>query len=308
MLHRLWLLAALFAPAVAVADAYDFSIHQLGNPYETCAGGPCVGYSPAANANFRSFARRLGAGVTAANLMPPETLGHSAFAITAEISGVGFINAAGDGAMTQAEFPTTAQFRNPLWLPSIHIRKGLPFSFEIGARAAWLEKSRMGVGTLELKWALNEGFRYIPDIGVRAYVTKILNTRDFDVTTGGLDVGVGKQFALAGMVTLTPYLGWNLGFTGATSNNVDFDPTRTLQDSDSVQVPTPERNFYVFNEVRAAENSHNRFYFGFRFIGGYFTFLAEFSYTLLGNFDDPLVGRVNAGSVLALNGSIGFDF
>src|SRR5205807_936694 len=97
---------------------------------------------------------------------------------------------------------------NVILIPSVHIRKGLPFSFELGARVGWIEQSRMYVGMLELKWALNEGFTYLPDIAVGGRIAKLMNSRDFDLTTGGLDVSVGKQFAIAGMVTLTPYVGW----------------------------------------------------------------------------------------------------
>lgn len=310
---RFSLVAVVLASAVASADTYDFRINQLGNPIARIDGPSGVidnpSYNAMANANFRAFSRRLAAAMSSVDLMPPETLGHSAFAITAELSVISMQNANGDLASAKTEFPTVGQLQGALLMPSIHVRKGLPFSFELGARASWLEKSRMGAGTVELKWALNEGWKYIPDIGVRAYVTKLLNTRNFDVTTGGLDVGVGKQFAIAGMVTLTPYLGYNLGFTGATSSSVDFLPSRSLADSDQIQVPSEGKNFSVFDEVLAKDNTHNRFYAGLRFIGGYFTMGAEFSYTLLGSFTDQVTGnKVNIGSVLAFNATIGLDY
>jgi hypothetical protein len=296
------LVLAVSAPALA--DTYDFRINQLGSPVQGQSN-----YNAEANANFRAFTRRLSAAMTSVNLMPPETLGHSAFAITAELSVISMQNADGQLANKGTEFPSVGPLQGALLMPSIHMRKGLPFSFEIGARASWLEKSRMGAGTVELKWALNEGWRYIPDIAVRAYVTKLLNTRNFDVTSGGLDVGVGKQFAIAGMVTLTPYLGWNLGFTGATSSSVDFNPSRPLSESDTIQDPTDAQNFSVFKEVAAKDNTHNRFYLGLRFIGGYFTLGAEFSYTLLGSFTDETTGnKYNVGSVLAFNATMGLDF
>lgn len=301
---RFSLVAVLGVSAAASADTYDFRINQLGSPVSGQSN-----YSPQANANFRAFTRRLAAAMTSVNLMPPETLGHSAFAINAELSVITMQNGAGDLASAKTEFPTVGQLQGALLMPSIHVRKGLPFSFELGARASWLEKSRMGAGTVELKWALNEGWKYVPDIGVRAYVTKLLNTRNFDVTSGGLDIGVGKQFAIAGMVTLTPYLGYNLGFTGATSSMVDFSPTRSLADSDGIQVPVENNNFSIFEEVAAKDNTHNRFYLGLRFIGGYFTMGAEFSYTLLGSFTDGVTGnKVNVGSVLAFNATIGLDY
>jgi hypothetical protein len=191
-------------------------------------------------------------------------------------------------------------------IPSIHVRKGLPWSFELGVRAAWFEKSRMGMGTVELKWALNEGFTYLPDICVRAHVTKLLNSRDFDVTAGGLDLGIGKQFAIAGMVTLTPYVGWNLVFVGASTSNIDFQPDRTLAQADAPGAQFT--NYYIFENVVAALNTNNRFYGGFRFIAGVVMLGFEFSYTALGKFTDSKIGNVNMPAVLAYNWTLGFDF
>ena len=305
MSRRLWLLLGALVSTSAFADAYDFRIYQLGNPQESGIGG-----TPSANANFRAFAHRLGAAMTSVNLGPPETLGHSAFAISAELSVVDF------GVATAAnQIPTQRQVNGPVLLPSIHIRKGLPWSFELGVRAAWFEKSRMGTGTVELKWALNEGFTYLPDICVRGHVTKILNSRDFDVTAGGLDLGIGKQFAIGGMVTLTPYIGWNLIFVGASTGNVDFNPNRSLSDAD--QPGAQFSNYYIFDSVLAATNTNNRFYGGFRFIAGVVMLGFEFSYTLLGSFNDSKIGVVDSKcdgrsvcmpDVKAYNGTIGFDF
>ena len=306
MSRRLWLLLGALTSTSALADAYDFRIYQLGNPNcrrlqsdGVCAEG--VGYTPSANANFRAFARRLGAAMTSTNLAPPETLGHSAFAISAELSVVDF-----QGATAATQMPTVRPVNGAVLLPSIHIRKGLPWSFELGVRAAWWEKSRMGTGTLELKWALNEGFTYLPDIGVRGFVTKILNSRDFDVTAGGLDLGIGKQFAVAGMVTLTPYFGWNLTFVGASTGNVDFNPSRTLAEADKPNAQFED--YYVYDSVLAANNTNNRFYGGFRFIAGVVMLGFEFSYTVLGSFTDDKIGKVDMPAVLAYNSTIGFDF
>ena len=294
----------LLAPA-AFADPYDFRISDLGNPL---LGG--FNFSPSADANFRVFARQLGAALTSVNLAPSETLGHSGFAFSAELSVVDF------GKQT-VKLPTeNRDFHGPMLIPSVHVRKGLPFSFELGARGAWIEKSRMGAGTLELKWAVNEGFTYLPDIAVRGNITKLLNSRDFDVTAGGVDLSVGKQFAIGGMVTLTPYVGWNLVFVGASTGNVDFHPGRTLAESDKPSNNPQEqfRDIYVFETVTAFENSHNRFYGGFRFIGGVVIVGAEVSYSVIGKFRDKPVSKNGTGlevdvpSVFAFNATLGLDF
>lgn len=305
-LVRFTCLSALIASTVAAADPYDIRLYKLGNPVP---GG--AGFDPAANARFRAFAREFAAGLTSANLMPPETLGHAAFSITAELSAVSF----DQGTVTlptERLNPDRSGIEGMLLIPSMHIRKGLPWSFEIGARAGWIEKSRMAVGTGEIKWALNEGFVFLPDLGARGYVTRLFNTKDFDLTAAGLDLGIGKQFAIGGMITLTPYAGWNLVWVAANSNSIDFDPGRTYESS--ITSPAAQfQNTGVYDEVTMGANSHNRFYGGLRFVGGALQLSAEYSVSQLppisvptGNGDETTT--VDLPNVTAINFALGLDF
>lgn len=276
-------------PAAAQSFPNDFQISKLGNPQPDGTG-----FDPRANGNFRVFARQFAAVMTSINGMPPETLGHSAFAFSADVT---YYNVA------TSSLPTQGTFRGATFFPGVHLRKGLPFSFEVGARAAWFPESRMGMGGLELKWALNEGFAYLPDIAVRGFINKLINSRDFDLTAGGFDLGLGKQFAIAGMVTLTPYVGWSLVFVGASTSNIDFRPTRSLAEGDTELF----KDYYVFSSVQAIQNIHNRFYGGLRFIGGHALVNAEVSYSVLPDFRDNNETRTIPG-VLAATASLGLDF
>jgi hypothetical protein len=261
----------------AFADPYDLRIYRLGNPMQNGTG-----FTPAANANFRVFARQLGAAMSSVTLMPPETLGHAGFAFSAEIAIVDIKQDA--SGVEGIAFPTNQAISGPVLIPSFHVRKGLPYSFELDGRLGWFEKSRMFIGSLGLKWAINEGFTYLPDISVGGRISKLLNSRDFDVTTGGLEIMIGKQFALGGMVTLTPYVGWNLSFVGASSNPIDFNPQRNLAQA---ELPSDQfTDIYVYNSVQASANTHNRFFGGLRFIGHPFMLGAEVSYTLISAFHD----------------------
>lgn len=296
-MRRIFGLLLALSSVSALADPYDFQIYRLGNPQPGEAD-----FNASANGNFRVFVRQLAAAVTSVNLMPPGTLGHAGFAISADLSVVNVPQAA------EAPWPVRSAtgFKTPLLLPSLHLRKGLPFSFELGARGGWVEQSRMFFGTAELKWALNEGFTYLPDISVRGAITKVFNTRDFDVTTGGVDLSIGKRFAIAGTVTLTPYAGWNLQFVGATSGNVDFKPDRPLATADA---PTDlAKSLWVFRSVTAASNAHNRFYGGLRFIAGALQVGAEFSYSVMGSFRDVDTGaQRDIPSLWAASAQLGLD-
>lgn len=319
-----WLgVALLCAGATSLADPNDFRIFVLGNPNT----------NPAANANFEAFTKELGAALTSTNLLPPATLGHAGFSLTFEASTVYLGTAPINNDTTSATFgqdvqaappsgkfylpterqPPTYNGASPLLLPSIHVRKGLPFSLELGARATWIDKSQMAAAMGEIRWAVNEGFAYLPDICVRGYGMRLFNTRDFDLGAVGLDLGVGKKFAIGGMITLTPYVGWNLVWLGAGSNTVDFNPGRTYAQSLTNKSGQPDANAQlrddtgVFKEVSLADNSHNRVYGGVRFIGGVFQLMAEISYSALGQVSYP-TGKVDLPAVIALNGAIGLDF
>ena len=161
----------------------------------------------------------------------------------------------------------------------------------------------MGVGTVELKWAINEGYTYLPDIAVRAHISKLFNARNFDLIAGGVDLGVGKRFAIAGTLTLTPYVGWNLVFVGASIGQRGLQPAsdagRVRRCRRSVLRPLPLRPL-----LAAKDNAHNRFYVGFQVVGGIFQMGGEVSYSVLGK----APGQQTDGSVMAYNVTMGLQF
>jgi hypothetical protein len=296
-----WLaLAAWASGATAYADDNDLQIWQFGSPREG------ENFQAAANANFQAFARVMGAAITSVNLMPPETTGHSAWAVNAELSVV----SVPDSILV----PTESAQPSTVLIPSFHVRKGLPFSLELGGRVGWIEKSSQVVGTGELKWAVNEGFTWLPDIGVRGHVTKLFGARDLNLTVLGLDFGVGKQFPLGGMVTLTPYGGLDLGFVGATSSRLDFGTSRTFEDTTENNSRAALENTSAYRKVSFGDNMNQRLYGGVRFIGGVLQLGAELSLTRTGSVDTPVNGNpdaiesVGVPAVFAFNTTLGLDF
>lgn len=309
-------LVALWVGGTAVAEPNDFRVQQLGNPIaKTAAGEEDLTSQLTANVNFAGFAREFAAALTSSNLMPPATLGHSGFNVAVELSTVN-INGSLTPSSEQFLLPTLTNFdnRGPLLLPSLHIRKGLPFSFEIGMKATMIDKSTMGSALGELRFGINEGFAYLPDLCARVFTMRLFNTKDFNLGATGLDLGVGKRFAIGGMVTLHPYAGWNPVWVRASSAQlVDFRQERTY--AESVRDPYAQltENAGQFNPVRPLENGgQSRFYAGVRFIGGVLQLGAEVSYTGIGDV------RVTSGNgisktqsfpaVTAFNTTIGLDF
>lgn len=293
-LSRWTAVSALLFAAWAHADPNDLQLSKLGNP---TAGGP--GFAEDANANFQAFARSLGAGLTAVNLMPPETLGHAAFSVSAELSAVRF--------SSSLKLPTSSGQPSNILMPSLHVRKGLPFSIELGTRVAWIERSNMAAATGELKWAANEGFTYLPDLGVRAHVTRLFGARDLSLTTVGVDVGVGKQFPLGGMVTLTPYGGVDIMGVRARSARIDFNPGRAYEDT-LAGPSAPLEGTAAYAPLSFGGNIHPRFYGGARFIGGVLQLGAELSMSQLGSADLPGGTDRRIPGVVAFNTTLGLDF
>lgn len=277
----------------ATAATNDFQLYKLGNPT----------VSSAANGNFRAFSREFAAGLTSTVLEPPNSLGVEGFSFGAELSVVSF---APNGSFI---LPTTGAFQGPLLMPSVHVRKGLPFGLELGGRVAYLDQTSMGAATGEAKWAFTEGFSYLPVISLRAFLTKPFNTRDFSLLTGGFDLGVGKRFAFGGMITLTPYVGYGLNLTAADASVVDFNRGR----SPSAAQSAPFTDTATFAPVAAHDNMFSHFYGGGRFIGGAFQVGAEVSYSALGGFDETTVAGAapktrNLPGVFAFNSTVGLDF
>jgi hypothetical protein len=286
-------LAAVLSGTAALADAYDLQIEKLGNPTPEAAA-----YNAAANAQFRAFARTFGAALTSANLMPPETVGHAAFNVNAELSVVGL--------SSETVLPTEDAQPGSLLVPALHVRKGLPFSLELGARVAWIEKSSMVAGTGELKWAVNEGFTWLPDVAVRAHVTRLFGNRAFDLTAAGLDFGVGKQFPIGGMITLTPYGGLDLVGINASTSILDFRQSRPYQETVTSPLAGLE-DTGVYERVDFDVNQ--RIYGGVRFIGGALQLGAEISFSRLGSVE--VAGEAESRGVpgvFAFSTSLGLDF
>jgi hypothetical protein len=294
-----WIALATLVSGTAYADRNDLIISRLGNPDPGEAN-----FSATANSDFQAFARTFAAAITSTSLMPPETLGHSGFNVNAELSVVSL--------PSDTVIPTEGEQPGVVLVPSFHVRKGLPFSFELGARVGWVDRSRSIAATGEVKWAVNEGFTYLPDVGVRGHVTRLMGVRDFSLTAAGVDIGVGKQFPLGGMVTLTPYGGLDFTFVGADSNNIDFNPNRPYDETLQNDSLGALENTAVYKRLGFSENVNQRIYGGVRFIGGVLQIGAEVSLTRLGSVkldpDNEASESRGLSSVLTFNTSLGLDF
>lgn len=222
----------------------DLRLWQLGNPN---ADG--WNASPEANARFRSLALQLGSVISSPHFVPARSLGVAGFSTQLEYS----VSALSSSVM----MPTEAPFSGQLTSWNLHVRKGLPLSLEVGGRVGWIENSQMYVASAEAQYAFHE----VIDFGARLHVSRLINTRDFGLTTVGSDLTLGKTFSIASTVTLSPYVGWNLVWVSATSNTVDFRPERTEEEASQFET-AQIANTGTFQDVSFTNNNINRFLVG----------------------------------------------
>ncbi|RME20109.1 MAG: hypothetical protein D6806_16995 [Deltaproteobacteria bacterium] len=255
-------------PLRVEANRYDLNLGKLIN---TSCDASC------AQEHFTSLMRELGMATAPVFLAPAETLGLNGFSFALEGSVVPIHN---DEPWWQ--IPTEGNPGSVLFIPHLHIRKGLPFSFEVGAQMSYLPESELFVMGAEFKWALNEGFYFIPDFAVRFAINHMIGSKDFELSTGGWDLSISKAFGVAGMLSLTPYAGYNMLFVHASSHVALYlDDTNQWQE-------------HVFGEVNWQDNMIHRFFVGLRMK----TYI--FQVTVEGLFTDQ--------NVHMFNFKLGFDY
>lgn len=231
-----FLLSVVVLPRPALANRYDL---HLGNFINDTCSGDC------SQQLFHDLMRELGMASAPVFLSPAETLGLNGFSFALEGSVVPINNDADYWQLATEGSPGSV-----LFIPHLHVRKGLPFSFEVGAQLSMVPESELFVVGAEVKWAMNEGFYLIPDLAIRFAVNHIIGSKDFELTNGGWDISVSKAFGIGGMFSLTPYAGYNMLFIHASSHVV-------LEN-------TTEMDQFVFSKVNWKDNMIHRFFVGLR--------------------------------------------
>jgi hypothetical protein len=167
--------------------------------------------------DYETFLSEYAFGIAPKKLAPAETLGFSGFYMGFEASVA--VRPTGSAAEERWDLGTpTDEVQAVMFNPGIHIRKGLPFSFELGSTVNYLVLSRLVTLGGEIKWAPFEGYRtgwraFLPDIAVRGSLVRVIGETDVDMTVVGVDGSVSYAFGVGGMLTLTPYAGYQFTWT-----------------------------------------------------------------------------------------------
>jgi hypothetical protein len=275
----------LCLPAAAAAYDNDLALWKLGAPDELSSANPVVHLDPLAQEKFARFASELALAIAPQPVSPANSLGDAGFEITfsADLAmihplqalsgknaqGVPVTDSAGKAITSGGVWPleqyadmAKAPASATLFIPTLHFRKGLPFSLEADASFGYITLSHMSTAGAALKWAVVEGFQWWPDIAARAFATVLLGSGPLTLVVTGWDVGGGYRFPLFGDAEVSLYGGFQMLGVNASTHNIDFDPQH-----ENARDPTSDDT--VFSELSLGSplsptTAFARGYFGLR--------------------------------------------
>lgn len=145
---------------------------------------------------FRNVSEDLGSALSYKGLVPAESMGVTGFDLGLEVTQT-------DLAKSAALWNTmTGSDLSKLYVPKLHITKGLPLNIDIGAFYSAVPSTDIKLFGGELRWAFLPGSTAMPAVAVRGSITKLSGVNQLSFDTKGLDVSISKGFAM-----LTPYAG-----------------------------------------------------------------------------------------------------
>lgn len=220
-LVALFLLGAAFPARAADTDLtlWRFCVRNDGAGGDGyCQADPTMdNRSLADNRKFKSFVKGFTALLSPKYYAPSASLGwagwNMGFEYTAnKIPGGKAWDDAFEGvervdAARQAFDPgqKSAHADSVLHTVQLHVRKGLPFSAELGATATYLVQSKMVAVGFEGKYAVLDGYKKLPDIALRMAYTHLFGAQDLDFDLLAWDLSLSKEFGVGGFMKIAPY-------------------------------------------------------------------------------------------------------
>lgn len=235
------IIALTWAAAPALALDNDPTLGRLCVVLDQSAS-PCGDTPRADQAAFADLARTYGVALAPRLLAPAETLGINGFAfafqlgVTGVDEGASFWERGIRGNQSALETPDV-----PGSLQTFHLdlRKGLPYSLEIGAHFTYLFNSELFAVGGSLKAALNEGVARVPvDLAFKVGVSRMVGSDELEMTLTSFDVILSHRLGLQ-TLSVTPYIAYSPLLIFARSGVVDSSPGNST---------TPAGTFVFENE------------------------------------------------------------
>ncbi len=158
---------------------------------------------------FATLGENLAAATAYKAIAPAESLGMVGFDIGLSVSGTEIddqiFDLASQGGWDMSTLP----------MPRLHVQKGLPLNFDIGAFYTGVPGSDIKVWGAEVKYAFVPGGIATPAVAFRATYSKLEGVDELDLSNKGIELTVSKGFAM-----LTPYAGVGRIYSDVTANDV----------------------------------------------------------------------------------------
>lgn len=153
-----------------------------------------------------------------------------------------------------------------------HVRKGLPYSFEIGFNGSYILASKMFLVGSELKVTFIEDLHeYAPDVAARMTYGHLFGAPDMDLDLTGWDLSLSWKFGLGGFVQMAPYTGYSLLVSYIKPKVVNPDFYGKGADQDMMLLLLPH-----------STDIQHRWFVGLKINTAYLTFIPEFQVSSTG--------------------------
>lgn len=254
LIGRLLAGAALLLLPVASAEASNnFTLQRFGKCEVLGSAGNCLRTSTKDRA-FRSFAGQLGEVMTIKGVAPADTPGVAGFVFQIDRS-LNDFDVKTDGAENPWDLAhKTGKPEASMGTTQIHVRKGLPFSFEVGTVLTLLDDSDLLAVGVEGKWALHEDiFWPLPDLAIHGGVNTLLGSSDLVLTNLQVDALTSLPIGISSVVNLTPFGGYGVVLPFSASRLIDTTPDDAqpaVESADDDLRNQPEVSFSLDTEVR----------------------------------------------------------
>ena len=223
-----WLIFALgLVGAPAWALDYDPTLSRLCVLVDPASPAPCSTTPRADQGAFAELTQAYGLAMAPRLLAPAETLGVNGFAFAFQFGLTGVDDTAtfwDRGIRANEGSPASPERPGSLQTVHLDLRKGLPYSIELGAHLTHLFNSELfGFGG-SLKIALTEGIEAIPvDVALRVGASRVVGSSELGMTLGNIDLIASHRVGLL-TLSLTPYVAYSPLLVFASSGIVDSSP------------------------------------------------------------------------------------
>jgi hypothetical protein len=220
------LLVCALAPSQAHAGTNDISLRGLVDTSDPDA-------PKAQNEEFRGLVQELGLVMTPTSLQPAETTGQAGFdfALDYNFHLMNYDQPYWQNTRVDGDVPLLmtlgARARKGFVLP-------VPLASEIEIGAQWLIDSQLLTLGSNIRVALNEGFRWIPDLAVQAGINRVVGSGDLDLLTVTSGAQISKGFGIVGSFNLCPFVGYQSIWVNGSSRIVDANPSNSANVDDNV--------------------------------------------------------------------------